>query len=419
MHIEQWPIDRPLPYARNARKITPAAITKVAASLKEFGWRQPIVVDGEGVIIAGHTRLLAAQKLGLAEVPVHVAAGLTAAQVKAYRLMDNRSHQEATWDVDLLGPELLDLKELDFDLDLTGFEAFEVDGFLAKADASEGLTDPDACPQVPEFPVTEPGDLWVLGRHRLLCGDSTSIDAVERLMDGAKADMVFTDPPYNVDYSNQDRPKAGKTDLGRIKNDSMCDEDFTQFLREVYANIFAATSDDAAVYVWYASKMTVPFYAAFEGTGIEVNQQIVWKKPMLLGRGRYQWAHEPCIFAVKGSPYHTEDRTKTTVWDFGGYDKSKNVHPTQKPTVLAEEALSNSSKAGDVALDLFGGSGSTLIACEKTGRNARLMELDPKYCDVIVKRWQEFTGKKATLDGDGRTFAELAQQRIGANAKAA
>jgi DNA modification methylase len=230
-----------------------------------------------------------------------------------------------------------------------------------------------------------------------MCGDSTSIDAVDKLMDGNKADFLHTDPPYNVDYSNQDRPKAGKIDLGRIKNDTMDDNSFYEFLVNAFTTAYCHLKDDSSAYIWHASSEQINFTKAFVDSGFNYTQQIIWKKPMLLGRGRYQWAHEPCLFGVKGSPYFTDDRKKTTVWDFGGYDKSKNVHPTQKPIFLPEEAINNSSKQGSNVLDLFGGSGSTLIACEKTGRKAFLMEIDPKYCDVIVKRWENFTGKKAVL----------------------
>jgi DNA modification methylase len=222
-------------------------------------------------------------------------------------------------------------------------------------------------------------------------------------MDGNKADMMHTDPPYNVDYSNADRPKASKTDLGRIKNDTMSDLDFYEFLCGFYSCAYIALKDDSSIYVWHASSEHVNFTKSLVDSGFNYNQQIIWKKPMLLGRGRYQWAHEPCLFGVKGKPYFTDDRTKTTVWDFGGYDKSKNMHPTQKPLFIPEEAINNSSKQGSNILDLFGGSGSTLIACEKTNRNCYMMELDPKYCDVIIKRWQDYTGKKAVHE-NGKLF---------------
>ena len=406
MQVEQISIETLIPYVNNARTHSDAQVAQIAASIKEFGFNNPVLIADDNSIIAGHGRVMAARKLGKDTVPAVRLSHLTEMQRKAYILADNKLALNADWDNSLLAIELADLKDLGFDTDLTGFSADEI-ATLMPVELTEGLTDEDEVPEAPVDPVTKLGDVWVLGKHRLMCGDSTSVDAVDALMAGVKADLVHTDPPYNVDYSNQDRPKAGNIDHGKILNDVMTVEEFTQFLRDVYVCLDVATKENVAAYIWYADKMTVPFLQALDGTGFSFSQTIIWKKPMLLGRSRYQWAHEPCIFAVKGSLFHTEDRTKTTVWDFGGYDKSKNVHPTQKPLFLPEEAINNSSKRGDVVLDLFGGSGSTLIACDKTGRHARLMELDPKYCDVIVKRWQDLTGKQATLEETGESFNEL------------
>lgn len=250
------------------------------------------------------------------------------------------------------------------------------------------------CPETGEIIEYDESEIH---SHFLMCGDSTSEEDISKLMNGVKADMVFTDPPYNVDYSNIERPKASKTDLGKIKNDIMSEDDFIYFLGEVYKRLDENTKDNSSFYIWYADKSTISFYTALLETNIKFNQLLIWKKPMLLGRSKYQWAHEPCIFAIKGSPYFTEDRTKTTVWDFGGYDKSKNVHPTQKPLFLPVEAINNSSKKEDIILDLFGGSGSTLIACEQLNRKCYMMELDPHYIDVIIQRWENFTGEKAVL----------------------
>ena len=241
-----------------------------------------------------------------------------------------------------------------------------------------------------------------------MCGDSTSIDAVERLMDGQLADLLHTDPPYNVNYSNADRPKASKTDLGRIKNDTMADEAFHQFLLDAFSAAYVSCKDGSTAYIWHSDREAVNFKTAAVSAGFDFAQQIIWRKPMLLSRTRYQWAHEPCLLMVKGSPYFTDDRTKTTVWDFGGYDKSKNMHPTQKPFFIPEEAINNSSKQGSNVLDLFGGSGSTLLAAEKLGRNCFVMELDPKYCEVIIKRWQDFTGKDAIHKESGKPYQEIA-----------
>jgi DNA modification methylase len=396
MKIEQRKVESLIPYVNNSRKHSDEQVAQIAASIKEFGWTNPILVDGENGIIAGHGRLMAARKLSMEEVPVIELAHLSDNQRKALIIADNKLALNADWDNDILALELSDLSAADYDLDILGFDNEEV-GKLLKTE-TEGLTDEDEVPEAPPEPITKLGDIWLLGNHRLMCGDSTSIDAVDQLMNGSKADLLHTDPPYNVDYSNQDRPKAGKIDLGRIKNDTMDNDSFYEFLVNSFTTAYSHLKDDSSAYIWHASSEQINFTKAFVDSGFNYTQQIIWKKPMLLGRGRYQWAHEPCLFGVKGSPFFTDDRKKTTVWDFGGYDKSKNVHPTQKPIFIPEEAISNSSKQGSNVLDLFGGSGSTLIACEKTGRNGFLMELDPKYCDVIVKRWENFTGKTATLE---------------------
>ena len=373
------------PYEHNPRK-NDDAVDAVAASIKEFGFKVPIVVDKDGIIVAGHTRLKAAKKLGMEQVPCIVADDLTDEQIKAFRLVDNKVAELADWDFSELETELADI---DMDMAQFGFDDFDID---ANTDIVE-----DEAPEPPEEPKTKIGDIYQLGQHRLICGDSTDPAVIDRLMDGVKADMVFTDPPYNVDYSNADRPKPSKTDLGKIKNDLMSEDEFIYFLGEVYKRLDENTKADSSFYIWYADKSTIAFYSALYETSIKFNQMLIWKKPMLLGRNRYQYAHEPCMFAIKGSPYFTEDRTKTTIWDFGGYDKSKNVHPTQKPLFLPSEAVQNSSKKGDIVLDLFGGSGSTLIACEQLNRKCYMAELDPKYCDVIIDRWEKFTGEKAVL----------------------
>jgi DNA modification methylase len=396
VQIKQVAVEKLIPYVRNSRTHSDAQVAQIASSIKEFGWTNPILVDGTNGIIAGHGRLLAARKLGQTEVPVIELAHMTESQKKAYVIADNQLAMNAGWDTSMLTLELSDLKEVGFSLDILGFDPKELDNLL-EPEQVDGLTDEDAVPDIPDEPVTKLGDIYQLGNHRLMCGDSTSIDAVDKLMDGNLADLLHTDPPYNVDYSNQDRPKAGKTDLGRIKNDTMGGKEFYDFLVASLSTAYCNLKEDSTAYVWHASSEQINFTQAFIDAGFKFTQQIIWKKPMLLGRGRYQWAHEPCLFGVKGSPYFTDDRTKTTVWDFGGYDKSKNVHPTQKPAFIPEEAINNSSKQGSNVLDLFGGSGSTIIACEKLGRNGFLMELDPKYCDVIVKRWEDFTGKKAVL----------------------
>ena len=391
-----------IPYVNNSRTHSEEQVNQICASINEFGFTNPLLIDEKDNIIAGHGRLLASKKLGMEKVPCIVLKGLTEAQKKAYIIADNKMALNAGWDEELLKIELENLKELDFDLGLTGFNIDELDDILDKNEEEQEIVEDDFEIEVPDEPKAKLGDIYQLGNHRLMCGDSTSEEDVSKLMNGVKADMVFTDPPYNVDYSNAERPKASKTDLGRIKNDTMSEDDFIYFLGQVYKRLDENTKDNSSFYIWYASKETIAFYSALLETNIILNQQIIWKKPMLLGRGKYQWAHEPCIFAIKGSPYFTEDRTKTTVWDFGGYDKSKNVHPTQKPLFLPVEAINNSSKKEDIVLDLFGGSGSTLIACEQLNRKCYMMELDCKYIQVIIERYINFTGNKVyRINEDG------------------
>jgi len=400
MKIEIWPIDKLIPYARNPRQIPQTAIDKVARSIQEFGFRQPIVVDTEGVIIVGHVRRLAAQKLGLTNVPVNVATELTAAQVNAYRLADNRTNEEATWDTEALALELANLKVHEFDLDLTGFNLDEIQELLAEN--TVGLTDDDEAPAVPEVAVTEPGDLWILGNHRLLCSDSTSIEQVERLMNGQKADLVFTDPPYNVDYEGYTEEKL------KIQGDKMTTEQFQHFLASVFSSHLRAVKPEGSLYVCHPSSWQREFQEALESSDFEVRCQIIWaKNTFAWGFGRYKFQHEPIFYCHRkgqNDPWYG-DKSQSTLWQ-EKKPAANRLHPTMKPVELIERALVNSSKAGDLVLDLFGGSGSTLIACEKMGRSSRLMELDPKYCDVIVERWQDFAGKDAHLE-NGRTFAEL------------
>lgn len=438
--VELWPIGRPIPYAKNARKLSASAVDKVALSLREFGFRQPIVVDASGVVVVGHTRLAAAKRLGMTEVPVHVAAGLTAAQVKAYRLMDNRSNQETDWDLALLGDELAELVGLEQDLALTGFNPDEIDALLRVK--GEGLTGDDEVPAPPEVAVSAPGDMWLLGRHRLLCGDSTSIDAMARLMGAEKAGMVFTDPPYNVDYDAGARPGAGAGSLGKIMNDHMPSEAFRSFLDSVYSAINGALLAGRAIYICHADTQGHHFRNAFIAQPWKLQSCLIWKKTVLVfGRADYHWMHEPILMGEKDGEIDglvTHDpvlygwkegarhqfhggRKQTTVWEIPTDNANKAdadtkdgyVHPTQKPVALIVRAVKNSSAAGEAVLDPFGGSGSTAIACEKTGRGARLIELDPKYCDVIVKRWEAFTGQRAVLEGDGRAFSEVAAGRVG------
>ena len=392
-----------IPYASNARTHSEEQVTQIASSIREFGFINPIIIDDKNNVIAGHGRLLASKKLGLKEVPTLQVDHLTDTQRKAYILADNQLALNAGWDDELLKLELAQLDDVGFDLELLGFDldALECLG------VEELELEEQAIPEPAEDPVSKLGDIWTLGNHRLMCGDSTQVSDVEKLMGGFLADLLHTDPPYNVNYDNQDRPKASKVALGKIKNDTMSHLDFYEFLKSSFSTAYLFLKKDSSAYIWHSSSEQINFTSAFIDSGFNYTQQIIWKKPMLLGRGRYQWSHEPCLFGVKGSPYFTDDRTKTTVWDFGGYDKSKNVHPTQKPAFIPEEAIRNSSKQGSNVLDLFGGSGSTLIACEKLKRKGFIMELDPKYCDVIIKRWQNLTGNDAVLESTGKTYNSL------------
>lgn len=376
-----------IPYARNSRTHSEAQVTKIAASIKEFGFLNPVIVDGENGIVAGHGRVMAAKKLGMDEVPVVEASHLTEAQRRAYVIADNRLALDAGWDDEMLRVEFAELEGLGFDLELTGFTMDEIKA-LEPEQLIEGLTDEDAVPDVPEQPVTVLGDVWVLGRHRLMCGDSTSIDAVERLMAGQKADMVFTDPPYNVAFNG----RSGKHDV--IKNDNLPEAEFDRFIDEVCNTI--RTIGPAAYYVW----CNWEFYGALQGR-LPYKACIVWAKNVFgMGRG-YRHQHEFCLFNGK------IDEVVKNESDLWSIKKDTNyVHPTQKPVALSVRAFGNHIKLLNV-LDLFGGSGSTLIGAEQTGRNAHVMELDPKYCDVIIKRWKDFTGKQAVHAETGKTFAEV------------
>jgi DNA modification methylase len=405
MELIKKKVSELIPYINNSRTHSEEQITQLVSSIKEFGFTNPILLAPDNSIIAGHGRLQAVKRLGHEEVPCIVVDGLTKTQIKALIIADNQLALNAGWDLEKLSVEIEGLEADKFDLNILGFEDDFIKDLLHKE--NKGLIDEDEIPEVKENPKSKLGDIFVLGNHRLMCGDATIQTDVEKLMNKSLADLLHTDPPYNVNYSNADRPKASKTDLGKIKNDVMSNDDFYTFLNQSFVTAFTVLKEDSSAYVWHSSAEQINFTKAFLDAGFKFSQQIIWKKPMLLGRGKYQWAHEPCIFGSKGSPYFTDNRTKTTVWDFGGYDKSKNVHPTQKPIFIPEEAINNSSKQGSNILDLFGGSGSTLIACEKLGRNGFILELDPKYCDVIIQRWQQYTGKEAIHEQTGKTYNSI------------
>jgi DNA modification methylase len=406
--IEHWPIDKLLPYVRNARQHSDEQIARIAASIAEFGFVNPILTGADGVLVAGHGRLAAARKLGLPTVPVVVLDHLTPTQRRALVLADNRLAELATWDDALLRIELEALQDDGFDLDLTGFDADAMAELLADEEPQiEGRTEDDAIPEMPEEPVSRPGDVWRLGPHRLVCGDATTAEAYARLFpDGERADMVFTDPPYNVNYANSAKDKLrGKH--RPILNDAL-GEGFYDFLFDALALIMAHTR--GAIYVAMSSSELDTLQAAFRAAGGHWSTFIIWaKNTFTLGRSDYQRQYEPILYGwPEGATRHwCGDRDQGDVWQIKKPQKN-DLHPTMKPVDLVERAIRNSSRPGDVVLDPFGGSGTTLIAAEKAGRVARLIELDPKYADVIVRRWQDWTGQQATREADGLAFDQAA-----------
>lgn len=445
--IEHWSIEDLVPYARNAKTHPPEQVAQIAASMREFGFTIPVLVADDGTIIAGHGRVLAANELGIDTVPVIVAHGWSDEQRRAYTLADNKISENGGWDDELLLGELSFLADAGFNADLTGFSSAEISGlFDALGGPKPGNTDDDHVPAIDDAHISSRGDVWVLGNHRVMCGDSTDADDVAALVDGELCDMCWTDPPYNVNYE-------GGTGL-KIQNDFMADGPFREFLLQALRCMASSMREGAPIYVAHADTEGLNFRWAFREAGFKLSGCLIWVKPSLvLGRSDYQWRHEPILYGWKPGAAHSwyGGRAKTTVFEAGDMpftvsdDGSVSIelgqtslvisgdnlcveevnqsviraekpavnreHPTMKPVDLIIQMLVNSSQRGDVVLDLFGGSGSTMIACEKTDRSSRLMELDPKYCDVIVRRWQEFTGRKATLDLDGRTFDEVGKSR--------
>ena len=375
MNIVNMKVKDIIPYEKNAKKHDKTQIANVAESIKRFGFAQPLVVDKDNVLIIGHCRLLAAKQLKLREVPVVRMDDLTEEQVKQLRLLDNKLN-ESDWDFDLLADEV---GELDF-------EGFDLDwGFKELEDAS---VVEDEAPEPPEEPVSKLGDIYLLGNHRIMCGDSTNLDDVAKLMDGNLADLLVTDPPYNVDYEG----KAGK-----IQNDKMSNDNFRQFLIDAFTSANNNMKAGAAFYIWHADSEGFNFRGACTDVGWTVRECLIWKKnSMVLGRQDYQWQHEPCLYGWKEGSKHkwNADRKQTTILEFDRPVKS-DLHPTMKPVNLMAYQVRNSSEHGDIVLDLFGGSGSTLMACEQLSRTNYSMEYDPRFVDVIVKRWENFTGKKA------------------------
>jgi len=426
MNVRLCNIDEIKPYDKNPRK-NDGAVDAVAASLREFGFRQPIVVDEDGVIIVGHTRYKAAQQLGLAKVPVHVAKDLTPEKIKAYRLADNQTGDIATWDYDLLPIELAELKDMHFDLELLGFDSDVLAGLLDPG-VQAGLTDPDDVPEPPDDPVTQPGDLWILGNHRLLCGDSCKTEDVDRLLDGAPIHLVNSDPPYNVkveprsnnaiaaglssfanthhqNFDVQRHPEKAKGTHKKMRakdrpleNDFVSDEKFEELLLAWFGQMSRVLLPGHGFYIWggYANCGNYP--PAMKASGLYFSQSIIWdKQHPVLTRKDFMGAHEWCFYGWKEGAAHRYfgPNNATDLWHVKKINPQSMVHLTEKPAELAVRAMQYSSHAGENVLDLFGGSGSTLIGAEQTGRHAYLMELDPAYCDVICRRWEEFTGGQA------------------------
>jgi DNA modification methylase len=391
MNIELWPIERLKPYPGNPRN-NDAAVNAVVASLREFGFRQPIVVDKDDVIVVGHTRYRAAQKLGLKMVPVHLATDLSDAQVRAYRLADNATNELANWNLEMLPIELSALQEVGYDLNLLGFDPAALARYMGDQ-ATDGLTDPNEVPPVPEKAITQPGDLWLLGEHRLLCGDSTNPSHIAKLMHGESATMMFTDPPWNVaiglDSNPRHRQRRG------LKNDSLPPEQFQKFLDGFISAVGDHVTGD--IYCVLGASEWPRLDATLRAHDYHWSATIIWVKDVfVLGRSQYHRRYEPLWYGWKnkGKSSFNGKRDLDDVWEIPRPKRSEE-HPTMKPVELPLRAIQNSSLSNQIVLDPFGGAGSTLIAAEQTGRRAYLMEIDPLYCDVIVQRWESFSGKKA------------------------
>jgi DNA modification methylase len=423
-HTELWPIDKFVPYIRNPRK-NDAAVDRMCASIREFGFKIPCLVRSDGEVVDGHLRLKAARKLGLTEIPVILCDEWTPAQVKAFRLMVNRSVTWADWDEELLALELREIQESDFDLSLTGFDPGEIDGLLALEDEEAA----NAAPPLPESPVSRPGDLWLLGAHRVLCGDSTSPEAVARLLGERKPRLMVTDPPYGIELDSEWRDRAGLNGCGPAEASYMkkrtaghTETAISGDTRADWSDAFALVPSLEAAYVWHASKFTREVLDGLLRIEFLHHQQIIWNKGRtVLTRTLYWFQHEPCWFVrKKNAPWYGKAGENSTIWDspspkfiMGGADEDKYDHPTQKPIELMRRPILNHLRRDELVYDPFLGSGTTLAAAELTERVCYGMELDPKYADVVVARWEQLTGKKATLDGDGRTFEETKVERLG------
>lgn len=394
-----------IPYARNSRTHSEAQISQIAASIREWGWTTPVLIDEAEMIIAGHGRVLAARKLGLKEIPVMVATGWTEAQKKAYVLADNQLALNAGWDMDLLKVEMQELEGLDFDLDLIGFDEKTLAGLLN--DPTEGETDPDDTPEPPVDPVSVLGDVWILGKHRIICGSSTDAHTVETLLNGVKPHLMVTDPPYGVEYDPEWRERAGlngpKAAKGKVLNDDNAD----------WREAWALFPGDVA-YVWHAGLYAGVVGDSLLSCGFQLRSQIIWAKSvMVMSRGDYHWQHEPCWYAVRKGKTGKYDggRKQTTLWQIDKPKKSETGHGTQKPIECMKKPIENNSSPGQAIYEPFSGSGTTIIASEMTGRCCYAIELNPSYVDVAVTRWEAFTGQKAVHAELGKTFEEIKESR--------
>ncbi len=383
MQIKEIGIDKINVYENNPR-INDKAVKYVANSIKKFGFKNPIIIDKNNIIVAGHTRYLASKKLGLKNVPCIIADDLTEKQIKAFRLADNKVSEFSQWDNDLLDLELGELSDLDIDMSEFGFDVDDID-FLEQEIIEDDI------PDIPQEPKAKYGDIYELGKHRLMCGDSTNTDDIEKLMNGVKADLVITDPPYNVSYEGCTDEKL------TIMNDIMSNDEFKKFLKSAFKCIYAVLKEGGCYYVWYADVEQINFATSLNEVGLKIRQQLIWNKNTItFSHKDYHWKHESCLYGWKEGKKHNwyNDRKQTTVLDFDKPNRNRE-HPTMKPIDLISYLVNNSSKKDDVVLDSFGGSGSTLIACEQLNRKCYMMELDPKYVDVIIDRWEKFTGKEA------------------------
>lgn len=427
IQVVRWPIGRLIPRVNNPRTHSREQVAQIAASIQEFGWTNPILVDGDDQILAGHARVLAAKKLRMEEVPVIVLRHLSEAQKRALVIADNQLALNAGWDEAALRTELEALRDADYDLGLIGFDDIELQRLLEAQDAAPGLSDEDAVPEVPKQPTTLLGDVWLMGDHRVICGDCTQPDVVAKALDGAKPFLLITDPPYGIELDSEWRDRAGLNGHGPAEPSYMKhrtaghnETKISGDTRADWSEAFALLPDLQIGYIWHASKFTREVLDGLLRIGFLHHQQIVWNKGRaVLTRTPYWFAHEPCWFVrKKNAPWYGKAGENTTVWDspspkfiMGGSDEEKFDHPTQKPAELMRRPLLNHTLPGESCYDPFLGSGTTLIAAEQTGRVCFGVELDPKYCDVIVRRWQQYTGKQATLEGDGRTFDDIAEER--------